>query len=120
MTQQLVNQVALVTGASRGIGKAIAIALAQGCGMADRKSASESEMGKSTDVTENNAVPVSESVAGSVSEGKKELAGSTTMPFIFSSASKIGRIDSIKKFIRTADIKFKVKNQFSNFRISEF
>ncbi len=97
----------------------LAIALMQGCGpSAEQKAARESEMDKS--MVANNAPPPSESLAGSAEKEEFTDSVANQNPFIFSSASKMGRIDSIKKFIRTADIKFKVKNvEKSTYRIED-
>lgn len=89
----------------------LAIALVQGCG-ADRKSKQEESAKMDMIATE---APAS---IGSAEE--KALLDSVAMPYVFSSASKVGKIDSIKKFIRTADIKFKVKNvEKSTYRIED-
>ena len=94
----------------------LAIALTQGCG-ADRK-ADREENAKA--MISNEAPPPSESLAGSAEKEEFTDSVANQTPFIFSSASRIGRIDSIKKFIRTADIKFKVKNvEKSTYRIED-
>ena len=92
---------------------ALATALMQGC--SDARKSDQEESVKSI----SNEAPASESLAGSAGI-KEEMADTTTMPFVFSSASKIGKIDSIKKFIRTVDIKFKVKNvEKSTYKIED-
>jgi hypothetical protein len=49
-----------------------------------------------------------------------ESADTAKMNYVPSFASKLGKIDSIKKFIRTADIKFKVKNvENSTYKIED-
>jgi hypothetical protein len=49
-----------------------------------------------------------------------EIADTNKMNFIHSSAARLGKIDSVKKFIRTADIKFKVKNvEKSTYKIED-
>jgi len=94
----------------------LAIALTQGCG-ADRKADREE---KAKAMISNEAPPPNESLAGSAEKEEFTDSVANSNPFIFSSASKIGRIDSIKKFIRTADIKFKVKNvEKSTYRIED-
>lgn len=77
----------------------IAIALMQGCGPSAEDKRLQEEKFESTNA-------VSEAAAGSA--------------FVGSKASKITKIDSTRKFIRTADIKFKVKNvERSTYRIED-
>ncbi len=58
-------------------------------------------------------------LADSIS-GPSDKKNDEKMNFVNSSASRIGKIDSIKKFIRTADIKFKVKNvEKSTYKIED-
>jgi hypothetical protein len=61
--------------------------------------------------------------AGGVMSDEKsprETEDTNKMNFVHSSAARLGKIDSIKKFIRTADIKFKVTNvEKSTYKIED-
>jgi len=106
----------------------LVIALTQACGSSDREAKSsnnESDMiassaggekSKQLEATEETPEgAVANSVSGAVDKNTDEK-----MNFVNSSASRIGKIDSIKKFIRTADIKFKVKNvEKSTYKIED-
>ncbi len=91
----------------------LGIVLMQGCGRERESKAIASS-------PEADKLKSEEQVAGNSASKETESADTTKMNFIPSSASKIGKIDSIKKFIRTADIKFKVKNvERSTYRIED-
>lgn len=94
----------------------LAIVLTQGCGQSADRMASREEKTKDMDASE----PSARSGLAGGSEQGNEMADSISSPFIPSSASRIGKIDSVKKFIRTADIKFKVKNvERSTYKIED-
>ncbi|MBK6522375.1 MAG: DUF4349 domain-containing protein [Sphingobacteriaceae bacterium] len=107
----------------------LVIALMQGCG-ADREaksSNSEADMistpaGIEKSKDEASEEGITNGLAGNSNfkDGEKRSADTNKMNFVNSSASRIGKIDSIKKFIRTADIKFKVKNvEKSTYKIED-
>ncbi len=108
----------------------LVIALTQGCG-ADRKSEKEENSPaileqKNKALSEEYTSSEAESAAGNgfkaTSDKKEDLKAADTnkMSFVHSSAARLGKIDSIKKFIRTADIKFKVKNvESSTYKIED-
>ena len=94
----------------------LAIVLAQGCGQSADKMAAREEKAKEVDASESSV----NSTLSAGSSQDNEVSDSITSSFIPSSASRIGKIDSVKKFIRTADIKFKVKNvERSTYRIED-
>lgn len=105
----------------------LVIALTQGCG-ADRE-AKESAFDQSKSTTfeksKEGEETVSSNLAGSASpvsetDNKMDAVDTNKMSFVHSSAARLGKIDSIKKFIRTADIKFKVKNvENSTYKIED-
>jgi hypothetical protein len=96
----------------------LAIAFTQGCGSSADRMASREEKAKNMENAESS--PQS-ALAGSDGKSEQdEQTDSIISPFVPSSVSRIGRIDSIKKFIRTADIKFKVKNvERSTYKIED-
>jgi len=106
----------------------LVIALTQACGVADREAKSsnnESDMiassaggEKSKQLEATEETP--EGAAANTVSGPVDKNTDEKMNFVNSSASRIGKIDSIKKFIRTADIKFKVKNvERSTYKIED-
>lgn len=77
----------------------LAMALSQGCGSSAEDKRIQEEKLESTNA-------ISDAAAGSA--------------FVESKASKVTKLDSTRKFIRTADIKFKVKNvEQSTYRIED-
>ncbi len=104
----------------------LGIALMQACSGADHKSAKEETVADQTV-----ASPASEQsrdegeIAGNATFKSDDKIGdanmdSAKMNYVPSFATRIGKIDSIKKFIRTADIKFKVKNvEQSTYKIED-
>lgn len=106
---------------------ALVIALTQGCG-GDREAKNYTDSSMSAPSLEDKSKleeseeGLASELAGSNERKKDEAESSDTnkMNYIASSASRIGKMDSIKKFIRTADIKFKVKNvERSTYKIED-
>lgn len=107
----------------------LAIALMQACSSADYKSAKEESAADQTAASQvhepsNEESKISEDAIGNGFYKNREKGDESTdtakMNYVPSFATRIGKIDSIKKFIRTADIKFKVKNvEQSTYRIED-
>ncbi|MBK6522224.1 MAG: DUF4349 domain-containing protein [Sphingobacteriaceae bacterium] len=104
----------------------LVIALTQACGSSmEQKAAREADMIASPTESEKSKDEYSEGGSGntltdSASNNSSYKKEEDKMNFVNSSVSRIGRIDSIKKFIRTADIKFKVKNvEKSTYKIED-
>jgi hypothetical protein len=95
----------------------LVIALTQACGSADRSAKEESmaDITKSPATEQAKDEPEEGGAVGNANfknDDKKsnEATDTAKMNYVPSFATRLGKIDSIKKFIRTADIKFKVKN----------
>lgn len=108
----------------------LAIALTQACSSADRyakeESAPEQNKMSAVEKSTEGEQAISSNLAGSAAydeADKKDnfkAVDTNKMSFVHSSAARLGKIDSIKKFIRTADIKFKVKNvEKSTYKIED-
>jgi hypothetical protein len=93
----------------------LTIALSQACGSAEMKSAKEDYAAEPLEASKTGQTRDEGQVAGNANFKSDDKRSESTidtakMNYVASFASRIGKIDSIKKFIRTADIKFKVKN----------
>jgi hypothetical protein len=101
----------------------LVIALTQACGRAEYKSAKEDNAVESTAPVELEKAK-EDGAAGNVAFKNNAKGNEQTdtlkMNYVPSFAARLGKIDSIKKFIRTADIKFKVKNvENSTYKIED-
>jgi hypothetical protein len=102
----------------------LVIALTQACSSADRNAKEESMADAKSAPMEIEKLKEEGGVAGSANFKndlmESESADTSKMNYIPSFATRLGKIDSIKKFIRTADIKFKVKSvENSTYKIED-